>query len=121
MSNGDLEKKMEFIIEQQAQFTVDIQVLREVQAIQAADSKLLKDAVMTIVGLIGKLAEAQERTQARVTEFQAHAETRFAALAEAQTHTNATVAEVAERLNIFINVVERYISGNGNKGSGDRA
>lgn len=32
MSNEDFEKKMDFIVEQQAQFTVDIQQLRELQA-----------------------------------------------------------------------------------------
>ena len=114
MTNGEMEKKIEFIIEQQAQFTADIQILREVQAIQAADSRLLKDAVMTVVGLVGKLAEAQERTEAKL-------DARFTELAEAQTRTDAKVAEVAESLNIFINVVERHISGNGNKGSGDLA
>ena len=40
MTNGDLEKKIEFIIEQQAQFAADIQVMREVQK---ADAKLLKE------------------------------------------------------------------------------
>ena len=107
MTNGDLDKKIEFIIEQQAQFTADIQALREVQAIQT-------DAVMTIVGLVGKLAEAQERTEAKL-------EARFTELAAAQTHTNEKVAEVAERLNIFIDVVERHISRNGNNNSADRA
>lgn len=121
MTNGDLDKKIEFIIDQQAQFTADIQVLREVQAVQAADSRLLKDAVMTIVGLVGKLAEAQERTEARLIESQTRTETRFAELAEAQTRTDEKVAKVAESLNIFINVVERHISGNGNKESGDHA
>jgi DNA gyrase/topoisomerase IV subunit B len=85
MSNEEMNKKMEFIIEQQAQFAADIEVMRE---IQAADAKLLKendrnlsDAITTVVGLIGKLAQAQIRTE--------------------------------ERLNIFINVVERHIGGNG--------
>jgi len=114
MTNGDLEKRIEFIIDQQAQFTADIEVMREVHE---ADTKLLKeqyrnlsDAVMTVVGLVGGLAKGQERTDASVAE-----------LAMAQTRTDAKVAEVAERLNVFINVVEKYISGNGNKGSGDRA
>ncbi len=85
MDNEEINRKMEFIIEQQAQFAADIQVMRE---IQATDTKLLKEghqtlsnAVLTIVGLIGSLTEAQKRTE--------------------------------ERLNVFINVVERYISGNG--------
>src|SRR5882762_11247326 len=100
MNNGEIDKKIEFIIEQQAQFSADIQVMREVHE---ADTKLLKEetkvlkeqnrnlseAVMTVVGLVGRLAQAQERTDTKLTE-----------LAEAQARTE-------ERLNIFINVVER--------------
>ena len=113
MSEEELNRKMEFIVEQQAQFTADIQVMREVHAADTQllkeDTKLLKeetkllkeqyrnlsDAITTVVGLVGGLAVAQTRTDAKV-------------------------AEVAERLNIFIGVVERYIGGNGNKQKKDR-
>ena len=106
MSDEELNRKIEFIVEQQAQFAADIQVMREVHA---ADTELLKEqhrnlseAVTTVVGLVGGLAQSQ------------------ADLAAAQTRTDSQVAEVAERLNIFIGVVERYIGGNGNKRSEDR-
>jgi len=66
MTNEEIGQRIEFIIEQQAQFTSDIRILRE---IQAADTKLLKEqyrnlseAVVTVVGLVGKIAAAQERT-----------------------------------------------------------
>jgi hypothetical protein len=99
MSNEEMNKKMEFIVEQQAQFAVDIEKMREVQA---ADAKLLKeqnrklsDALIAVVGFIGNLTQAQTRTDEGIR-----------LLTEAQARTD-------ERLNIFINVVERYISGNG--------
>lgn len=114
MTEEEIGKKIEFIIEQQAHFAVDIQMLREVQA---ADSALMKEsyhtltgAVTTIVSLVGKLAEAQERTNAKVAE-----------LTQAVARTDATVAELAERVNVFIDVVERYISRNGKEGSEGRA
>jgi hypothetical protein len=62
--------------------------------------------VVSVVGMVGRLAEAQERTDRRIAE-----------LAEGLTRTDANVAELTERLNIFINVVEKYISRNGNNGS----
>ena len=113
MSDEELNRKMKFIVEQQAKFAADIQVMREVHA---ADTRLLKEetkllkeqyrnlseAVTTVVGLVGGLAQGQ------------------AQLTAAMANTDAKVAEVAERLNIFISVVERYIGGNGNKRSENR-
>jgi hypothetical protein len=99
MSNEEMNKRMEFIVEQQAQFAADIQVMRE---IQAQDANLLKeqdrklsDAVVAVVEMIGNLVQSQTRTDESI---------KF--LIEAQARTE-------QRLNIFINIVERYISGNG--------
>jgi allophanate hydrolase subunit 1 len=98
MSNEEMNKKMEFIVEQQAKFAADIQIAREVQA---TDAKLLKDAVIGVVDIVGSLTRAQMRTD------------------ESVKHLTESQARADERLNIFINVVERYISGNG--GSESRA
>lgn len=110
MNDEQLEQRIEFIIEQQAQFASDIQVVREVQA---TDAKLLKeqhrnlsDAVVALMGMVGRVAEAQERGDRRASEL---AE-RVSELADAQARTE-------EHLNIFINVVEKYISRNGGNGS----
>jgi hypothetical protein len=114
MNEEELSRKMEFIVDQQAQFAADIQVMREVHD---ADTKLLKeqyrnfsDAVVALVGSVDRIARAQERTDEKMAQ-----------LAVAQMRTDEKVAEVAERLNVFIGVVERYISGNGNKSSPDQA
>jgi len=99
MSNEEMNKRIEFIVEQQAQFAADIQVMREVQA---QDAKLLKkqdrklsDAVLAVVGMIGNLVQSQTRTDESIK-----------LLIEAQARTE-------QRLNIFVNIVERYFSGNG--------
>ena len=138
MTDEELNRKMEFIVEQQAQFSADIEVMREVHA---ADTKLLKEeskrfkeesklvkeqirglneavdslnaAVTAVVGMVGRLSEGQEDTDSRLTKLRAHTDTRFAELAEAQARTE-------ERLNIFIGVVERHLGRNGGGGSADR-
>jgi hypothetical protein len=127
MTNDELDRKMEFIIEQQAQFSADIEVMREVHAadtrlfkeetkLHKEETKLVKEqihnlneaahslnaAVTAVVGMVGKLSEAQERTNATMSE-----------LATAQARTD-------ERLNILIDVVGRHFSGNGGSGSSDR-
>lgn len=110
MSEEEMQRKMAFIVAQQAQFAADSQRSRETQE---AESKLwrekynsLTDALTTVVGIVGKLAEAHKQTETKIRE-----------LAQAQKHTDAQLAELAvkqaetdERLNIFVNVVERYIS-----------
>jgi hypothetical protein len=147
MSNEELNRKMEFIVDQQVQFVADMNVMREVQE---QDGKFLKeqyrklsDAVITVVGLVGSLTKAQSRADDRINELtqaQAHTDDRinvlvqaqtrtdesFNLLAQAQTRTDERISLLAEaqtrteeRLNVFINVVERHISGNG--GSEKRA
>lgn len=103
MSEGEVEKRIEFIIQQQAQFASDIQILREGQS-------HLTDALMTVVGIVGKLAETQERSDARLAELAAHADEKFAELAEAQARTD-------DRLNVLIDVVEKFVSRNGHSNS----
>ena len=85
MSDHEMNKKMEFIVEQQAKFAAEMEILREVQA---ADAKRLSDGLIGVIDIVGNLARSQMRT-------------------------DETVNSLAERLNIFINVVERFISGNG--------
>jgi len=154
MSNEEMNMKMEFVIEQQAQFAADINLMREVQA---QDGNLLKeqywklsDAVITVVGLVGKITQAQLRADDRINvlmQAQARTDDRINVLAQTQTRTDESLNLLAqaqtrteeaqrrtdesfnllaqaqtrteERLNIFINVVERHISGNG--GSESRA
>ncbi len=112
MNNEEMNKRMEFIVEQQAQFAADIEVMREIQAADERrlkeEMKLLKeqdrklsDAVITVVGMVGNLTQAQTRSDESIK-----------LLTEAQVRTE-------ERLNIFIGVVERHITGNG--GSENRA
>lgn len=112
MSNEEMNKKMEFIVEQQAKFAADIEIMREVQA---AESKLrneqhnkLSDALVGVVDIVGNLARAQVRTEERVNSVADSVDK----LTQAQMRTD-------ERLNNLINVVERHISGNG--GSENRA
>jgi hypothetical protein len=109
MTNDEMNKKMEFIVEHQAKFTADIEIMREVQAQDGMLLRTVSDAVITVMGLVGTLTEAQGRADDRINS-----------LADAQTHTDENIKLLAaaqagtdERLNIFISVVEHYISGNG--------
>jgi hypothetical protein len=99
MSDAEMNKKMEFIVEQQAKFAAEIEIMREVQA---ADAKRLGDGLIGVIDIVGQLAQSQMRTEGTVNSLA----TDIKLLTEAQSRTD-------ERLNNLISVVERHISGNG--------
>jgi tryptophan 2,3-dioxygenase len=106
MSNEELNKKMEFIVEHQAKFAAEMEMMREVQA---ADKELLSDALLGLVDIVGSLTRVQAATEERISSLavaQARTDEGIKLLTEAQTRTDA-------RLNILIDVVDRHIGGNG--------
>lgn len=105
MSNEDVEKRMEFIIEQLADLTVKQQQTDSVVN-RLANASL--DRIERIERVLGALAEAQVKTEENVS-----------ALTEAQMHTDKKLSETDERLSSLITVVERYIS-EGRNGNAQR-
>jgi hypothetical protein len=92
MNNEEMNKKMEFIVEHQAKFAAEMEMMRE---LQAADARRFQNALFGMLDIVGSLTRSQMRTDGTVNS-----------LAE-------DFSRLTERLNIFINVVERFISGNG--------
>ena len=87
MTNEDLEKAMQFILEQQAQFVANQQQISE------------------------RVSHLEANTNERLSRL----ETNMAEMARAQTHMNEVVAVMAEthrhteeKLDAFIGVLERY-------------
>ncbi len=106
MSDAEMNKKMEFIVEQQAKFAADIEILRE---IQVADARRLGDGLLSMMDIVGQLTRSQIRTEQTVytlAQDVGKLTQDFSHLAQAQTHTE-------ERLTILINIVERQMGGNG--------
>ena len=99
MSDAEMNKKMEFIVEQQAKFAAEIEIMREVQA---ADAKRLGDGLIGVIDIVGQLAQSQMRTEGTVNSLTED----FRRLAQAQASTEAS-------LKILVNVVERHIGANG--------
>ncbi|MEP7337416.1 MAG: hypothetical protein ABI977_06690 [Acidobacteriota bacterium] len=103
MTNEEMERAIDFLVQQQAQFSADLQASRVEfdQRMTALDAKLgkLTDAVIGVTAIVGQLVQQQAQMAQKQTEL----EIALKDLAEKHTETH-------ERLNIFINVVERYIS-----------
>ncbi len=114
MTSEEMERTMQFVRQQQAQFSTDIQQMNGVLATQSQLLSTQNQAIVAVVGMIGKLTEAQTHAEGRIATLETKMTelgTKMAALAEAGKETE-------DRLNAFIVFVEKYISSrNGERGT----
>lgn len=99
MTPEQMENAMNFIVGQQAKFSVDMDLLKESQAATEQRMKEILAVQSTHHELIEQLTEASVKT------FEALGE-----LIKAQKRTDKKLSETDDRLNILINVVENRIS-----------
>src|SRR5262245_37447556 len=100
MTNEDRDKTIDFILEQQAKLTVDMQQLAEASV--AAEKRIgrLEGAIVTVVNMIG---ESNKRTDAKIAEMNERADAKIAEM-------NEKWIETSEKLDHFIFVLEKYIT-----------
>jgi ABC-type transporter Mla subunit MlaD len=107
MTQEELERKMEFLLKQQESFSDTLQdVVNTLHEIGERQDKLAERQ--------DKFQEQQERTDKAVIGLMAI----VADVIQAQRATDTRIKEASERLDVFINVLERYISENRNGGHG---
>ena len=103
------QRNIEFIVNQQAQFSADLQLMREMQ--ERSDRKWERseqkwERTAEGISALLAIAEIHEREIGELRQAQA----------QAQARTDAQMAETGERLNALINTVERIISEQRNGG-----
>lgn len=110
MSNEEWERKMAFIVEQQAQFSVDIQLLRETQKQTEQNVAQTAEIVAQTGEIVARLAnvtlEGFKDVNAKIdalVDSQIRSDVKFDALADSQTRTD-------EKLRNLITVVDRYFT-----------
>ncbi len=99
MTNENIERAINFVVEQQAQFAADIQQLKETQIEFQNQLKQVGAVQLEFQNQLKQL------TEATIASF-----TMLGKLTEIQSKTDQRIVETNDRLNIFIDVVERYIS-----------
>ncbi len=103
MSEDEMQRKMEFIVEQQARFSTDIQKLQEAQAqLQEAQAKT-ESVMLRLANALVVVTERQGDLASEVSKMQKHTQIQIDALAERGK-------EADERLNALINTAERFFS-----------
>jgi chromosome segregation ATPase len=102
MTDGERQRQMDFILAQQAQFSVNMDALRESQA-------RTDESVSRLSTQVEHLSTQVEHLTAQVQNIarqQAHINEVVAVIADAQQHTD-------ERLNALIDVVQQGRNGKG--------
>ena len=129
MHNEEFDKKMAFIVEQQAQFASDIQLLQESQAqlqqsqAQFQESQARTDQVVAqtaeVVGQMGAVVTRLANvTHAGFTEVNAKINALVDAQIRTEEHlirTDKNVAGTDESLKTLIAVIDRYLSSRNGK------
>jgi hypothetical protein len=117
MNNEEFNRKMTFIVEQQAQFASDIQLLQESQArLQESQARTEQVVAQTAAAVaqsaetVGQVVEVVTRlanvTHAGFVEVNA----KINALVDAQIRTDECLSRTDENLRNFIAVVDRRFS-----------
>ncbi len=97
--NDDMQKTMQFILEQQAQFASNMQKLEETQIADHARIAGVEERMNNI-----------EKVMLRLANVQVESNSRMAVVEDTMRKIAIVHAETDERLNILVNTVERYIS-----------
>jgi hypothetical protein len=117
----ETQRNMDFIVQQQAQFTADMQQLRELQTRSEQRWERTEESVRSLHA-IAQIHEGEINSLVELQASYAESQTK---LAEAQgrtdkqmSETDRRMAETDERINALVNAVERLISERRNGGQG---
>ncbi len=106
MINEDMQKTMQFILEQQAQLAASMQKFDERQGKAEERVTVIEDVVVRLTNIQVDQHRRMDEHHNRMDEFE-----------ETMQKIAAVQKETTERLNILVNTVERYISERRNGGS----
>lgn len=106
MINEDMQKTMQFILEQQAQLAASMQKFDERQVNAEERTTVIEDVMVRLANIQVDQHRRMDEHHNRMDEFE-----------ETMQKIAAIQKETTERLNILVNTVERYISERRNGGS----
>jgi uncharacterized protein YigA (DUF484 family) len=105
------ERQMEFILEQQAQFTVDIQLLKE----QTREQKIIVDGLLDLQNTL--TATVMQIANGAVQRFDKQS-AEMTVMHERHDRQDAQIAATNESIKELTRTVERYITARGQNSNG---
>jgi hypothetical protein len=111
MANDDIERKIEFIVNQQAQFSADIIELKELHVKAEARMTNLENAVLRLVDVVETGFVALTQRMNDLVTGQELLDTRMAELAESQAELAESQTHTDQRLNALIDIVREGRNG----------
>ena len=96
MTPEEMQRAIEFLLDHDARFAVKMDQIENAQVKFQLQLSSLGEAVIAVTGMLGRVTEAQIRTEA------------------AQSKTDEELSKLGRRMDAFILVLERYISENQN-------
>ena len=100
MTNEEMQRTMEFVLNQQARFSEGMEQLRESHAQAEKRISNLETGFVNIVNAVADITKIQQALAERVTQLAVD----IAELREAQAHTD-------QRVNALIDIIERWRNG----------
>jgi hypothetical protein len=106
MSPEEIERTVQFLLGQQAQFAADFEKRLE-RLSEKTD--LIADGLIGLTGIVGRIAEAQERTDRQLKETDAQLKETRAALKETDAQLSEHIKTVESHLDVVIEMFERHL------------
>ena len=107
MSPEEIERTVQFLLHQQAQFAADFEKL-------SAKTDRIADGVIGLTGIVGRLATAQDRTDQQINETNTRVRDLGEYIKTVESHLNT----VESHLDVVIGMFERHVRGdNDNRAS----
>jgi uncharacterized coiled-coil DUF342 family protein len=111
MTNKEVEKAVEILLQNQAQFYANLQEIQEIQKESEKRINVLERATVNLFNAMTKTNETVDRVSEKVDKLSEKVDK----LADAQQKTDERLRETDERLNAVIFMAEKFFSGNNGK------
>jgi uncharacterized protein YukE len=102
MSPEEIERTVQFLLGQQGQFAADLATL-------SGKTDRIADAMIGLTGIVGRLADAQERTSEQLRETDQHLRETDQRLRETDARLSGHIERVESHLTVLIQVFEQHL------------